>query len=251
MPSPWTQSLRLSWRPELSFYEKRVELLKAFEEQGVLRAFRVEESLVDAQLFDSRDRLTVRHNGLDLQLLATNADPERAMQALEIALDAVNPANTWHISSSFQYLVDLQLSFEEAVKSAYGRLLGNLNSSGDPFGDWAVLVDLHLGSFPSTGQIEFGLIRDTEAPARLSRTAGRMGNASGRNDAELWHNTKFPAVALFADGRAEDHLKEPLDKGLVATVTDFWSASRREVGTLVERLHSILLDEDLRRVETR
>jgi hypothetical protein len=78
-----------------------------------------------------------------------------------------------------------------------------------------------------------------------------MGNASGRNDAELWRNTKFPEVALFADGRAEDHLKGPLDKGLVATATDFWSASRREVGTLVERLHSILLAEDLRRVETR
>lgn len=252
LSSPWTQSLSLLWRPELSFYEKRVEILKAFEEQGILRAFRVEGDSVDAQLFDSRDRLTVKQDGLSLQLLDPDADPSRALQALEVALDAVAPSRPWHISVSFQYVNELAPSFDEVVQSAYGRLLGDLNTADKSFGDWAVLIDLHLQGFPSKGQVEFGIIKADEAPRRLARTAGKMGNASGRREIDRWRETKFPDVALFADARAEDQLGDrPQDVGLVAIVTEFWDASRREVGTLVERLHSILLAKDLRRVETR
>jgi hypothetical protein len=250
--SPWTQSVRLSWRPELSFYEKRVDILKVFEEQGILRAFRVEEGSVDAQLFDSRDRLTVKQDGLDLQLLALDADPGRAMQALEVSLDAVAPALPRHISASFQYVNELELDFDDAVRSAYGRLLGDLDTGDHRFGDWAVLIDLHFQDFPSQGQIEFGIIQADEAPRRLARTAGRMGNASGRSEVGRWQNIQFPAVALFADGRAEGRLDDRSQgDGLAMTVTEFWNASRKEMGTLVERLHSILLAEDLRRVETR
>jgi hypothetical protein len=236
----------------LSFYEKRVDILKAFEKQGVLRAFRVEEGSVDAQLFDSRDRFTVKQDGLDLQLLARDADPKRAMQALEVAVDALAPAFPRHISASFQYLRELNLDFEDAIRSAYGRLLGELNAGDEKFGDWAVLIDLDFQDLPSAGQIEFGLIQAEEAPRRLARTAGKMGNSSGRSEVSRWQGLRFPDVALFADGRAEGRLDDRShEKGLAATSTDFWNASRKEIGTLVERLHSILLAEDLRRVETR
>jgi hypothetical protein len=253
LPSPWTQSLRLSWRPELSFYEKRVEILKSFEEQGVLRAFRFEADSVDAQLFDSRDRLTVKQDGLDLQLLDRDADPDRAMQALEVALGAVAPDMPRHISASFQYINPLDLTFEQSVERAYGTLLGILNEpDSQRFGDWAVLIDLAFEGFPSLGQIEFGIIKDKEAPRRLARVAGKMGNASGRSEASRWQEAEFPPVALFADGRAEGQLNEQQrEEGIVAVVAKFWECSRREVGTLVERLHNILLAEDVRRVETR
>jgi hypothetical protein len=248
---PWTQGLSISWRPELSFYEKRVDLLKAFEEQGVLKAFRVEESSVDAQLFGSRDRLTVKQNGLDLRLLALDAEQGRALEALDIALDSIRPRSPWRLSYSSQYVMGLDLDFEKAVQLAYGRLLGDLNGSADgSFGDWAVLIDLNLGDFPSTGQIEFGLITADEAPARLSRNAGRMGGASGRSDQEPWRNTEFPAVALFADGRGEQMLQQFPEGGLAATARDFWNASGTRMGELVEGLHSKLTTEDLRRVES-
>jgi hypothetical protein len=249
--SPWTQGLSIFWRPELSFYEKRVDLLKAFEEQGILKAFRVEESSVDAQLFASRDRLTVRHNGLDLRLLASGADQDRALGALDIALESIEPRSPWRLSYSSQYIVGLDLGFEEAVERAYGRLMGDLNgSAGGPFGDWSALVDLRFEDFPSTGQIEFGLITGDEAPGRLSRNAGRMAG-SGQSDEVLWRNTEFPGVALFADGRADQDLRQRYEGGLAAITRDFWNASSVKLGELVEGLHSKLLTEDLRRVESR
>jgi hypothetical protein len=248
---PWTQGLSISWRPELSFYEKRVDLLKAFEEQGVLKAFKVEESSVDAQLFGSRDRLTVRQNGLDLRLLARDAEQSRAFEALDIALDSIRPRSPWGLSYSSQYLVGLDLDFEKAIELAYGRLLGDLNSSADGcFGDWAVLVDLNFDDFPSTGQVEFGLITADEAPRRLSRKAGRMGGASGQSDQALWRGMEFPAVAFFADGRAEQRLQQFPEGGLAATTRDFWNASGTRLGELIEGLHSKLTAEDLRRVES-
>jgi hypothetical protein len=250
VPSPWTQGLSIAWRPELSFYEKRVDLLKAYEEQGVLKAFRVEESAVDVQLFVSRDRLAVRQNGLDLRLLAAGAEPDRALEALKIALDAIGPRSPWSIRCTFQYLIGLDLEFEQAVNLAYGSLLGDISSSGR-LGDWALLIDMNEGASPSTGQIEFGLIRDSEAPARLSRDAGRMGKASGRSDQGLWSSIQFPPVALFADVRAEQRLEQMFDDGLATTARDFWNASRDEMGELVAGLHSKLMPDDLRRVKSR
>lgn len=249
--SPWTQGLSISWRPELSFYEKRVDLLKAFEEQGVLKAFRVEESSVEAQLFSSRDRLTVKQNGLDLRLLALDAEQSRALEALDIALDSIRPRSPWSLSYSSQYLIGLDLEFEKAIELAYGRLLGDLNgSAGGCFDDWAVLIDLKFDDFPSNGQVEFGLITANEAPARLSRNAGRMGGVSGRSDQAPWRDAEFPAVAFFADGRAEQSLQQFPEGGLAATARDFWNASGARLGELVEGLHSKLTTEDLRRVES-
>jgi len=250
VPSPWTQGLSIAWRPELSFYEKRVDLLKAYEEQGILKAFRVEESSVDVQLFVSRDRLTVRQNGLDLRLLAVNAERDRALEALKIALDSIGPRSPWNIKCTFQYLIDLDLEFDQAVSLAYGRVLGDIGANGR-LGDWALLIDMPpQGEFPSIGQIEFGLIRDSEAPARLSRDAGRMGNASGRSDQQLWNSVQFPAVALFADVRVERRLEQISDGGLAATARDFWNASCEEMGELVAGLHSKLMADDLRRVKS-
>ena len=42
---------------------------------------------MDAQLFQSRDQLTVKKDGLDLQLFSPKADPDRAMEALGIAVE--------------------------------------------------------------------------------------------------------------------------------------------------------------------
>jgi hypothetical protein len=250
-PSPWTQGLSIYWRPELSFYEKRVDLLKAFEEQGVLRAFRVEENSVDAQLFASRDRLTVRQDGLDLRLLALGADQGRALDALDIALRSIRPRSPWRLSYTSQYIIGLDLDLEAAVGQAYGRLVGDLNDpSGGCFGDWAVLVDLEFGDFPSSGQVEFGLIAAEEAPGRLSRNAGRMGG-SGRSDPDLWGGVEFPEVALFVDGRADQMLQQGSPDGsFVATARNFWNASAARLGELAEGLHSKLLTKDLRRVES-
>jgi hypothetical protein len=225
-----------------------VAILKAFEEQGILRAFRVEEAFVDAQLFDSRDRLTVRQDGLDLQLFTPDADSGRAVHAIELALRAVAPENPRMVSASFQHITDLApLDFEEAVRRGYGGVLGNLTAGGLRFGDWAVLADITLDQPPATGVVEFGIIRAEEAPRRLARDAGRAHG--DRGSAQRWAAHEFPAVAVFSDAT----VRGPLESrdALVASATEFWCKARTEAGSLSARLSEILLTDNAGRVESK
>jgi hypothetical protein len=244
---PWTQRLSLSWRPELRFYEQRIAILKKLEEQGYLRAFRVEESFVDAQLFETRDRLTVRQDGADILLLSPEAEPARALEALCLALAEVRPTTPRTISGSFQYIAPIALDFLDAVARGYGRVLGN--PLGDlSHGDWAVLTDIILESPPASGIVEFGIIKAEEAPDRLARRAGRTGRAP---QPQRWDPDQFPDVAVFCDGTLSGALGDDSEK-IPEVAAKFWSAARDAHGSLVEGLRTMLMsDDDLRKVEAK
>lgn len=243
---PWTQSLHLYWRPELRFYEKRIAILKQLEDQGILRAFRVEEGFVDAQLFRSRDRLTVKKDGLDLQLFSPDADPERATEALNIALSEVGPTTPRVASATFQYIVEIDLDFAEAVSRGHGRVLGDLPGRLN-FGDWAVLSDITLDEPSCTGTVEFGIIQANEAPRRLARLAGRAGESRGQS-LQRWEAEEFPDVAIFCDGTLNGTLEGKAET-LASSAAEFWDAARSAQGDLTEGLRAILLTDDFRRVE--
>jgi hypothetical protein len=246
---PWTQSLHLYWRPELRFYEKRIAILKQFEEQGILRAFRVEEGFVDAQLFESRDRLTVKKDGLDLQLFSPDADPERAMEALGIALSEAGPTTPRVASATFQYIVEIDLEFAEAVDRGYGRVLGDLPGGDLSFGDWAVLTDISLDEPDCSGTVEFGIIQANEAPRRLARLAGRAGEGRAQS-LQRWEAEEFPDVAIFCDGALNGTL-EGKAENLASSAAEFWNAARSAQGKLTEGLRATLSTDDFRRVEAR
>jgi hypothetical protein len=248
MSVPWTQSLHLFWRPELRFYEKQVELLKQYEEQGVLRAFRVEEGFVDAQLFDSRDRLTIKKDGVDLQLHSPKADPDRALEALDIAVREVGPTFPRSVSASFQHIIEIDLDFDEAIGRGYGRVFGDLPGELD-FGDWAVLTDVVLKDLDASGTIEFGIIRSNEAPRRLARLAGRAGQARQQSLAR-WQEEAFPEVAVFCDGTIRGSLDSKTE-GLAASAAEFWNAARSAQESLADGLCAMLTTDDLRRVEAK
>lgn len=248
VPAPWTQTLHLIWRPELRFYEQRIALLKKFEEQGALRAFRVEESFVDAQLFASRDRITVKKDGLDLQLYSPQADPDRALEALNVALDEVGPAYPRSISASFQYIVDLDLDFEEAIKRGRERVLGPLPGKIQ-HQDWAVMTDFVLEDVDASGTVEFGVIKSEEAPIRLARLAGRAGEKRNQG-LSRWRKEEFPDVAVFCDGTIDGSF-ESQPESLMASAAEFWGAARSAQGSLVEGLCTMLTSDDLRRVEAK
>jgi hypothetical protein len=244
---PWTQSLSLSWRPELRFYEQRIAILKKLEEQGILRAFRVEESFVDAQLFETRDRLTVKQDGADIQLLSPDAEPDRALEALCIALGEVRPTTPRSISATFQYIAPIELEFMEVVARGYGRVLRDLPGTLK-HGDWAILTDVSLGSPPASGIVEFGIIKAEEAPGRLARRAGRAGGKS--QSPQRWVADQFPDVAVFCDGTISGVLEGAPDT-LPAPAAEFWDAARDAHGSLVEGLRTTLMTNDLRRVEAK
>lgn len=247
MLKPWTQRLSLSWRPELRFYEQRIAILKKLEEQGILRAFRVEESFVDAQLFETRDRLTVRQDGADIQLLSPQAESERALEALCIALAEVRPTTPRSISASFQYIAPIELEFMDVVARGYGRVLGDL--PGDlRHGDWAILTDIILESPSASGIVEFGIIKAEEAPERLARRAGRTGGRS--QPQQRWVAEQFPDVAVFCDGTISGALEDGSEK-IPAVAANFWNAARDAHGSLVEGLRTTLMANDLGRVEAK
>ncbi|MEX2447623.1 MAG: hypothetical protein WD404_02635 [Solirubrobacterales bacterium] len=248
MSVPWTQSLHLYWRPELRFYAKQADLLKQYEEQGVLRAFRIEEGFVDAQLFESRDRLTIKKDGVDLRLLSPRADPDRALEALDIAVKEVGPAFPRAVSASFQHIIEIDVDLDEAIKRGYGRILGDLPGRFN-FGDWAVLTDVVVEGLDASGTIEFGIIRSDEAPMRLARLAGRAGEARQQSLAR-WQEEDFPDVAVFCDGVISGSLDSKTE-GLAASATEFWNAARSAQESLADGLCAMLTADDLGRVEAK
>ena len=153
MSDPQIQSLRLSWRPELRFYEQRVAILTAFRGRRRAPSFPVQEDFVDARLFDSRDLVTVRRDGLELRLAAPGADPDLVWVAVEIALSSLQPRRPRMMEAFFKHLAPLEMEFDEAVEAAYGRVLGFRGSSTTRFGDWAMLVDAEVGE-SATGRFE-------------------------------------------------------------------------------------------------
>lgn len=246
MPAPWTQSLHLNWRPELRFYEKQIALLKQFEELGILRAFRVEDGSIDAQLFQSRDRLTIKKDGADLQLFSPEADPDRAFEALSVALEAVKPAYPRSISVSLQYIIKLDLNFDEAVGRGRERVLSPLPGTLQ-HRDWAILSDVVLPESDAKGTVEFGIIRSHEAPNRLARLAGRAG-AQQSQTLSRWEQEDFPEVAVFCDGALHGSL-EGTAGSISVPASEFWNAARLAQGSLAEGLCATLTTDDLGKVE--
>jgi len=247
VPDPYTQSIRLAWRPELRFYEQRVSILKSFEDEGVLRAFRVQENFVDARLFETRDLLTVRQDGLELWLATPDADGDRAWGAVEVALACVKPALARSMHVFFQHLAPLDMPFESAIKGAYGRLLGSLGTPGIRFDDWSLLADLEMTwTPPAAGQMEFGVVRGTEVIDRLTRQAGRTGVAQRPPDA--WVHAQFPDVALFSDCQFSAAANPSQELGKQAR--NFWGGAREETGRLVGVLQKMIGDADDRGVTT-
>jgi hypothetical protein len=240
MPVLWTQSLSIRWRPELRFYEQRVAILRSLEERGELRAFRVQENFVDARLFESRVRLSVRQDGLDLYLDRPDADVARAWEAVEIGLSIVKPDRPRFVRASFQHLAPLDMRFEDAVRRAYGGVLGRLGTESIEFGDWALLVDLSMKN-GSSGQIEFGIVRGDEVPDRLARIAGRIGPRQ-QPVSRLPEPSDFADVSLFTDLRVEGNLAPREEFGTEAQ--SFWQTARTEADTLVAALETALVGDD-------
>lgn len=247
VPDPYTQSMNLIWRPELRFYERRVSILESFEAEGMLRAFRVQENFINARLFDSRDLLTLRQNGLELQLETPDSDPERAWVAVEMALSSLQPTQPRLLGATFQHVAPLDVPFDVAIGHSFGRILGAFGAAGIKFVDWALLVDMEKSEeWSGSGQIEFGIVRAKEVPDRLARRAGRTGDA--RDVADAWTVDRFAEVSIFSDCTL-GALADP-SEDLASQAGRFWARARKETGTVVQRIQELISDADRPGVST-
>lgn len=243
VPGPWTQSIRVGWRPELNFYENRTQILRGFEQEGSLRAFHFSENEVAAQLFDSRDRLSVRQDGLTLDLDDPTADLERAWRALEQAFETVNPQYPRTIRAGFRHLVPLELSLAEAIARSYGTVLGRVGSPAIRFGDFALLADIALGGDPSApGQIEFGVVTREEAPARLSGTVRGRSQVGEVHPGIASDPELFPEVGLFSYLWVSRSLGT--GTSFLQGARAFWGRARQEADDLVGSLQTMFTSAD-------
>jgi hypothetical protein len=242
---PWTQTISVAWRPELSFYEKRIAILRVLEDRGDLTAFRVRDDTVEARLFGGAGFMSVRQGGLRLQLRGPDTDVEKAWAAATSAVSDLDPALPRSVSVSFQHVLELSMAFDDAVDRGYARLFAGLPHQEVRFADWALLSDLEFQEPAAVGLIEFGIVRDHEIEQRLARQVGRAG-AEDPTQGFTWDKAGFPKVALFADTTLRGALA-PGALGHVALLDAtrvFWEGCRARVGTLVDGLYERLSDDE-------
>ena len=231
---PWTQTIQIQWRPELRFYEVRIAILRMLEDREILKAFRVGEDFVDAQLFDARTQFSVHQSGLSLSLSHPEANLGLAWEAITIAIAQVRPAEARRVLCAFQHIAELPSSFDEAVRAGAKGVLQSRVSSAEA-SDWAVLLDVQVAGEPSLqGQVEYGIVRARELADRLARRVGRM-RESPVLDRQLWTNVQFPQVALFADTRLEAQTDAAADD-LAATARTVLGKCEADANALVEDL---------------
>ena len=231
MAVPWTQTLSLNWRPALRFYEERVGILRTLDDDGVLAAFRVDADRIDARFGDGHS-LKVEQSGMTLQLFGLDADLDPLWDYVMLVCNRVQPARIRGVEGEFQHIVGLDLSFEQAVARGHERLYSLPPSDAISYGDWALLMDMTCSDGRS-GQVEFGIIRNNEAPRRLTRASSRMGTLD--RGPQQWSGVEFPEVGLFSDSRWSP--SAPLESGEFDQLRAFWDAASSSAGELVDALY--------------
>jgi hypothetical protein len=238
---PWTQRIILRWVTELRFYERRIEVLRAVKDEGLLHAFAVTEGDVRGRLAGDDCEMILAPSLLDITLHTPGVDLARIWRAVEIVMAAVKPERPVGFQAFFQYLAPLDLDFDSAIARGRQRLFRLPLPTGDvDFTDWAITADLSVAGTPDvTAQTEFGIVRREEIPGRLQRLVGRMSRIAGaaRPGANL-DMSAFADVSLFADSMWNTSYKG--EESFCDAALQFLKASRTRADGVVEGLYVAL-----------
>lgn len=244
MLKPWTQTVSLHWRSELRYHEVRVALLRAFEDAGVLRAFRIGEDSIDARIFDQDHQLSVSQSSLTLQLLRPDADREAAWDVVAQALEMVRPAAPESMTVALQHISPIDAPFEVSVQQSLEQFFSLPGSATAQARDWSLLLDLSVeDEAEPSGQTEVGIARKWEFPPRLARLLGRMGGPRSWQVApNHWQEVEFPEVAFFADTiwRKE----APDSQSLLEAAWRYWDDALPRTARFVAELRGNVLGQE-------
>jgi hypothetical protein len=249
----WTQSITAQWPPCLSFYDKKLELLHGFQDEGVLLAFKNQDGEIGALLGDRDHQIEVEPNRLSMRILQKGGDIRRIERAARSVVTAIAPPRVAKLSVSLQYVAPLSQDYDEARVESSQAFLGlgepsdlRLSDSALRIWDWAVLLEGENDRDEASFQMEFGIVDAEELPERLAREVGQIELEGSHPDADHWENEKLPEVALFADcewtGKMPERLP-PFDG-----IMSLWSHAIEDAEHLlalalerVERSHSVEL----------
>jgi hypothetical protein len=239
MVAPWTRTLTARWRPQLRFYEERIPILRAFEDEGVLRGFAVAEDSIGARVLEPEHQITVRQDGLSVDLFGQDPDLATVRQLISLTLEKIAPAGLRAPTARFSHIVPLAVPFQEAVQRSIAPIVPSTPSNVSGV-DFALLLD--LATPDETAQIEYGIIRSSEARRRLRGISHRIVPVSQAIRDRDWETVKFPEVSLFADSMWQQDVKVGLQEA--QDVWGFWERATRYAGEFVDGLASRMIDEE-------
>jgi hypothetical protein len=168
---PWTQKVKILWRPELSFFEQRSSVLRRIEQTGLLPQFRwtVDDVSVRIGQFEN---VTVGVDGATIHIASPRVGPERTREVLGRFLDAMTPRDVLLRTVQVQSLYEIEDPATEIQAHSGKTLVGDAMPSAIPL-DWALLMDGRSNSAPGHFQVEFGVVSRDEAQFRLETAKGR------------------------------------------------------------------------------
>jgi hypothetical protein len=240
---PWTQTLAVQWRSELQFYEERIAMLRDLENAGVLKAFSVGEDYVAGRILEGgRHQMTVRKDGLSLDIIGDDADTKAVLEIAVKVMQRVAPSRTRLGTARFYHLVPLDMPFEDAIARSIEHLFPPITTPDISGTDYAMLMDLKAPD-EVHGQVEFGVVRGAEARARLSGIGQRVGRASQAVREHDWASTRFPDVALFADSGWEQPASAEQEGPEWNGLLDFWAAATEYAGLFVEAVQGRITED--------
>jgi hypothetical protein len=236
---PWSQTLRVVWKPELRFFETRTDLLRTFEEETGLPAFRWTDGLIGARLGLS-EAIEIQSSGARLVVTTPDGDTSVAEAALGHAFEAIKPENVRILGADFQFLMPLDENYDTARRGSAALLLGGL-MPGENVLDWSALLD---GLFEEAGmryQVEFGILNNQEAPARIVRNMTRLDLSEDvlPMPPDFWHFEDLPEVALFMDWMWTPRGTQGTNEGADDVVTR-WKSLAAESDRVAMKVHERL-----------
>jgi hypothetical protein len=234
---PWAQHFEVRWPPALAFFERRYEVLRKFDDAGLLRAFGIGEDRIEVRLGDPNHLLAFMPVGMSLSALKPNADLERMHRAADLVLDCLAPDRLANPRASFQWIAPSSGSAYDAARSAAAsRALGE--AAMGRYTDFAAVIDGRIDELGVTYHLEAGVAEAEEIPFRLARAAGHLrgpGRAARQDTPEsLWPADSLPKFALFCT--SEWTLDDPVQADGWAGAAATFDAVRNAAGTTVDAI---------------
>ncbi len=195
MPQPWTQTVRLRWRPELRFFEQRTTLMRQLEDDGILPAFIWQTDWVAIRIGEF-EALEVGVTGLTARLMSPRPATTNLERAVEVALKLFKPRDVFLSDIWLQYFLPVQGEAQQAQARTAEALVHEFQ--GARATDWALLIDGFSDRMTCGFQVEYGVVGADEVPMRLQRVSRPLSNPLEGPDLPP-DLREAPTTALFLD----------------------------------------------------
>ncbi|MDD1677760.1 MAG: hypothetical protein LUO93_01065 [Methanomicrobiales archaeon] len=223
----------------MAYHERRFEALRAFEDEGLIRQLRVTDDHLSVRLGDASHLLILGADRLEIGMFDPKGDAQRIELGVRRAWEVFHPTRLSNPRMSFQWLIPVGLSYDEARLAALGPIFGQLGVVKAE--DWSATLLGELGDPPATFFAEFGIVEAAEAPRRLARETGYFRGQSRETPPSLWPIDTLPPVAFFLDiGLSSAEALEPDPEEVIK----LWQRTQGNAGELVSFLMGQVFKEE-------